>query len=580
MYESTMHIRIFSTLEQAQSGHGIPHRDYAQYHVYCSKRLARLRRVKDVGTHLLHNHRYVEGVSGRRHAYCPRKYYNENSNEPVVLHENLLWDMFFQAERAWAQACEMEQQHQSRNSHVQRRLNKAAKWASKIPEIATSLQCDETAIREAEAYAAWMKGNVCLKREHYLEALRSYRSSRQILLQLVNDLGKSAAETVVSGADEADRERLSLSDTWMTRAESVLKPLERYCHYEAREQLEPSDLIDDDTMKLSKDLKASASIILHFRGKKIELDGYKDIAVLFLKMEEALKNLGGSSLNEDNFLQLFSDLDEALKWTHTSLNRYVLLPDGPAVNARRQDLQIMAAYFQYQKLSLWRHQQERRVADLINVAEILHVYDTLLQNAEAMLDLPDAGKGDAIQEDAHWLEAQAHVIRIRAFRCYFLVRLIEDSPNNVDVHPEEMLAFLKHAKNLAKRAVEEIAACDTEDADHYLNDLDLLLKRIDIATCRMEAATFLDSTAGGETSKQTNRPLWMRLDEMDSGPILVDSPPLPIPIPGKAVFYDIAWQYLGGDYPTDVLEEYIKDYEEDEKVKNKKTNLFFGWFGY
>lgn len=575
-----MNIRIFSTLEQAQSGHGIPHRDYSQYHVYCSKRLARLRRVKEVKTHLLHNHRYVEGVSGRRHAFCPRTYYDQNSSEPVVLHENLLWDIFFQAERAWAQACEIEasQQLKSRKSHVQRRLNKAAKWASQIPEIARSLHCDESTIREAEAYAAWMKGNACLKREHYLEAFRSYRTSRQILLQLIKDLGQSAEKTIGGDADEADRQRLALSDTWMTRAESVVKPLERYCHYEARDQLEQSDLINEDAVNQTKDSKSVASIVLIFRGNEIALDEYKDLAVLYLKMEETLKNLSGMSLNEESFLQLFSDLDDALKWAHTALNRYVSLPDGPAVSARRQDLQTIAAYFQYQKLSVWRHQQERRVVDLTNDAEILYVYDTLLQNAQAMLDLPGTGNGDDIEEDAHWLEAQAHVIRIRAFRCYYLAQLFETA-NNVDVHPKEMLAFLKHAKKLAKRAEEEIAACDIDDADHYLNELDTLLKKIEIATCRVEAAVFLESTAGGETSKQTNRPLWMRLDEMDSGPILVDSPPLPVPIPGKPVFYDIAWQYLGEDYPTDVLEEYVKEYDEEGNEK-KKSSSFFGWFGY
>ena len=574
-----MNIRIFSTLEQAQSGHGIPHRDYAQYHVYCTHRLARLRRVKEVRSHLLHNHRYVEGVSGRRHAYCPRKYYHDE-NEPVVLHENLLWDIFFQAERAWAQACEMEASQHPNKSHVQRRLNKAAKWASQIPEIAKSLQSDETTIREAEAYAAWMKGNACLKREHYLEAFRSYRSSRQILLQLVTDLSKNES-SLTDDAHDAERQNLALSDTWMTRAESVLKPLERYCQYEARDELEPADLIDEDARKPTIGTKSAVGrIILNFRGKDIELDEYKDLAVLYLKMEETLKNLNiRSQYDEDSFLQLFSDLDEAVKSTHTSLNRYESLPDGPAVSARRQDLQTIAAFFEYQKLSVWRQRQEGRVADLKNDGEILHIYDTLLQNAQAMLDLLDSGKGDAVEDDAHWLEAQAHVIRIRAFRCYYLARLFENAAGTVDIYPNDMLAFMKHAKKLVKRAEEEIAACDIEDADHYLNDLDTLLKQIEIASCRVKAAVFLEGTLGGETSKQTNRPLWMRLNEMDSGHILVDSPPLPVPIPGKPVFYDIAWQYIGGDYPLDALEAYIKEHDEEGKGEKKKGRGLFSWFG-
>jgi signal recognition particle subunit SRP68 len=574
-----MNIRIFATLEEVQSGHGIPHRDYAQYRVYCTKRLARLRRVKEVRTHLLHNHRYVEGVSGRRHAYCPRKYYQDGeSKEPVVIHENLLWDIFFQAERAWAQACEMEASPQSTKSHVQRRLNKAAKWASQIPELAKSLQSDETTIREAEAYAAWMKGNACLKRENYLEAFRSYRSSRHILLQLVTELGKSAADAVVD--DDADRQRLTLSDIWMTRAESVVKPLERYCHYEARDEMEPSDLIDENDISPTMGSKSAGGIFLSFRGKQIALDDYTDLAVVYLKMEESLKNINMTSHHdEDSFMQLFSDLDDAVKWAHSALHRYNSLPDGPAVTARRQDLQAIAAFFEYQKLSVWGQRQERRVTGLDSDADILHVYDTLLQNAQAMLNLLDSGDGDDMEDDAQWLEAQAHVIRIRAFRCFYLTRLYESSNSAVEVNPKDMLIFIKYTKKLAKRAEEEIAACDMEDVDYYLSDLETLQKKIEIATCRMKAAEFLERTSGGETSKQTNRPLWMRLDEMDSGSILVDSPPLPVPIPGKPVFYDIAWQYIGGDYPSEVLEAYIKEHDKEGKTEKKTRGGFFGWFG-
>ncbi|GAX24929.1 signal recognition particle subunit SRP68 [Fistulifera solaris] len=572
-----MNIRIFSTLDEAQSGHGIPHRDYAQYHAYCTKRLARLRRVKQVRMHLLHNHRYVEGVSGRRHAYCARKYYqDEESKEPMVVHENLLWDIFFQAERAWAQACEMEASQKSTNSHVQRRLNKAAKWASRISELAKSLQCDETTIREAEAYAAWMKGNTCLKHENYIEAFRSYRSSRQLLLQLVTDLHKSTAES----DGDVDRQRLTLSDIWMTRAESVVKPLERYCQYEARDDLDPSDLIDDNEMSSTTGSKSTGGIILHFRGEQIVLDEYKDLAIVYLKMEESLKNLNITSHHdEDSFMQLFSDLDDAMKWTRSALHRYESLPDGPAVSARRQDLQAIAAFFEYQKLSVWGQRQERRVSGLNSDADILHVYDTLLQNAQAMLNLLFSGDGDDMQDDAQILEAQAHVIRVRAFRCYYLTRLFECSNSEVEVHPKDMLAFIQYTKQLAKRAEEEIAACDMEDGDYYLAELEKLQKNIEIATCRIKAAEFLERTSGGETSKQTSRPLWMRLDEMDSGSILVDSPPLPVPIPGKPIFYDIAWQYIGGDYPSDVLEAYIKEHDEEGKTEKKTRRGFFGWFG-
>ena len=159
-------LQIFAVLEQAQSNHGIPHQDYAQYHQYCTNRLARLRRVRQVRSQLIHSPKYVEGVSGQRHAYCPRHLTDPETGEPVVQHENLLWNVFFQAERAWAQACTL--QLQQTQHYAQRRLNKAAKWAEKVHSMAVSLNCDDLTIQEAKSYARWMLGNAALEKKQYL----------------------------------------------------------------------------------------------------------------------------------------------------------------------------------------------------------------------------------------------------------------------------------------------------------------------------------------------------------------------------------------------------------------------------
>lgn len=84
-------LQIFQTLDLAQSGHGIPHKDFGQYQQYLSKRLSRVRHVKAVRSTLVHNHKYVEGVSGRRHAYASR-----NESPEHVEHENVVWSLFYQ----------------------------------------------------------------------------------------------------------------------------------------------------------------------------------------------------------------------------------------------------------------------------------------------------------------------------------------------------------------------------------------------------------------------------------------------------------------------------------------------------
>lgn len=121
-------LNIFQTLDQAQSNHGIPHQDYAQYHKYCTDRLDRIRHFKAVKKQLVHNSKYVEGGSdGRRNVFCPRK------TPEIVEHEYVLWNLLVQAERAWAQASALQASKESaRHAYIQRRLNKAVKHANEV----------------------------------------------------------------------------------------------------------------------------------------------------------------------------------------------------------------------------------------------------------------------------------------------------------------------------------------------------------------------------------------------------------------------------------------------------------------
>jgi RNA-binding signal recognition particle 68 len=609
--ESTLTtLNIFQKLDEAQSNHGVPVSDYAQYHSYCTKRLDRLRHNKAVRSQLVHNQRYVEGVTGRRrHAYCSRKqafsvkeskdeeitgivleHSDEGSpstelSDPgasdgaqtvVITHENIYWNLFFQAERAWAQACALQQHNApalvkganrkkaSNHAYVQRRLNKAAKWARDLREAVSiksgGLVCDEQTVKECRAYAAWMEGNAALEHKHYGPAYHYYREALSILLEL-------AAAPL--GANEDSVVALAIRDLWTTRAESAVRPLVRYCQYEAKEELTDTDgtaAMINPTQKLGA---SPSSIVLHFRGQDIALDTYKQIAVLYLKMEPYLKSPG--ALDETQFLQLLSDLDDATQLVATEMRQYesVGSTTGPAVAAKLSSLRAVHAYFRYQKLSIWRYQQEKRVATLTNDVEIVHVYDALQQNAIAMAELPMADDHNS-DDDPDCLEAQAHVVRIRALRCYHLARLYESTLNGTS---KQILALLKHSETLARRATEEVAASDTieeSEAESYLDALSEMCVKIKAMKCRVEATKYLESTADGFATS-TQRPLWLRLDDLDAGQVLADDPPLPIPMPCKGVFYDLAWQQVVT--PVAALEEYIAAHE------TKKSRGFLGWFG-
>ena len=632
---------IFAALEQMQSGHGIPHQDYAQYHTYCTQRLARLRRVKEVRPFLVHNPKYVtttttaeqqqhsksSASSRRRHAYAARV----RDEVPAELrqHDSILWNTLMQAERAWAQACALQaKDKKNHHHHVQRRLHKARKLAtrallqqqqqltqenisasgadgndangsdeahgdkadalkaigSKLPEAQTRMRLQELA-----SYVAWMKGNAALEQHRHADAFQDYEESRNILLQLVQQQEESTADN----DDKARRERLALQDIWTTRAESLLRPLVRYCQYEARVELLPVAEEDPSTASTTTTKAPSSSIVLNFRGKDICLDdaSYKQLAVLYLKWEDLLTNKERQQPDEDmdesHFLQVLSDLDDALNWTKAEYSHYESFPAGPAITAKRQELSTLSGYFQYQKLSIWRQQQEKRVSELdtADPAAFVHIYDTLQRNAQAMADLlvststdaDDDVDNDNIEDDPFWLEAQAHVVRIRAFRCYYLARLYESSASP----PSQVLALLRHATQLAKRAQEEVAACSDESTstttssssyDLYLEALEDLLTQVRVMSCRVEATLYLQTHHQGSSSSSsqpTDRPLWLRLHDLDAGTVLADDPPLAIPIPTKPAFFDIAWQHIGGDLPTGVVDDYLARHAEEPKSSSR-----------
>jgi hypothetical protein len=616
---------IFVTLATAHNEHGISHQDYGQYHTYCTARLARLRRVKEVRSLLVHNPKYVSSNSntglpqrkGGRHGYAPRSLPQQHATgssvveapqQPVGVvvvvvpqHENILWNLLIQAERAWAHACEMQQQKGNRHhhQHVQRRFNKASKLAQQAVELhgqqqqhgngshsaaaaATTTGISTIRQQELHSYAAWMKGNAALEQKRFVDAFNEYQESRQILCVLVQQWQQSSPDTDSSSSvSGSNRERLAVCDTWTTRAEALLKPLVRYCHYEARDQLKASDVVSIlDENKFDRNAAArtaESSIVLTFRGRDISLENYKELAVVHLKLQDQLQ--GTKNFDETHFLQVLSDLDDALNWTTKEYSHFENMPPGPAVNAKRQELRSIQGYFSYQKHDIWRQQQEGRVKELttasnVDDAAVVHVYDTLLQNAKAMADLPADQHDHSVEDDPYWLQAVAHVVRIRACRCYYLARLYESSSFGT---PAQVLALLRQAANLAKRAQEEVAAVDdtdnNEEAKEHVETLKELESKIRAMTCRAQATRFLQSQSQS-TSLQTDRPLWLRLEDFDSGTVIADDPPLFIPIPAKPVFYDICWEHVAGDFPVHVIAEYLAEHAPNQK--NRSTG-FFGW---
>jgi hypothetical protein len=501
-----------------------------------------------------------------------------------------------------------------RRNQVVRKLNKAAQWSLALWELSKTC-CDPPSVRECHSYHLYLRGTCALEKKHYGAALECYRHSLSLLLELAEELSSTTATTT----SPSSIEDLAMRDVWTTRAESLLRPLVRFCEYESRSTgVDPGGAgigaaaPEAGTASSSPSLRDSGGakstpregdIMLAFRGRQVALDSYQDLAVLYLKMEQRLLGDGGgfpsarqnekegsvaTTMDEDAFLALVNDLDAGIRMVQTEFKRYESLPDGPAVASKRADLRTIRQYFEYHKLVLWREQQERRLAQTKTDADLLYVYDTLLQNALSTAELQQqqtkpgvsaiGGNSSAstlLLDDPIWLETQAHVLRFRAFRCYYLARQYEEETLWV-----QAAALYQQAGKLAIRAQEEALACDGMES--YASSLDELLVRIRASQCRMQALELLQEM-GAPAVVVTDRPLWMRLNDWDPGSStvaaanrgdpnadatlsisLADNPPRMIPVPCKPSFFDVAWQHVPRD---ESVARDIADYIESRQPK-------------
>jgi RNA-binding signal recognition particle 68 len=421
---------LYETLSRVQNEHGVyPFNDYNQYRKYCSQRLSRIRHNPTVKSYLLHNHKYhsvlgevntptTTGASAnhraqpnrRKHAYYSRRTVYDHLSSVIpsdtipTIHEHFIWNIFFQAERAWAQACALLQpavDRKSRHGHVQRRLNKAQHWSHVLYQTAQALLSSPEAtnisdssvafLQECHSYMKWMEGNAALEHKDYTKAFLAYRESMMILHRL---LALTSASSDPSGNFD------HCCAIWNQRNDNVLRPLVRYCQYEAKDD---SLVLREDAVVLhsatsTPSVSSSSSIVIPFRGTDIVLDhdSYsQQITVLYLKLEPQLLLLRTRALDilrdESICLQFISDIDDTMTNVMDeikSLARTNTKADAAtsAVARKRTQLMTFYSFLKYHKLSIWRRQLERRIAatvqthhhpensESVHIGEMLHLY--------------------------------------------------------------------------------------------------------------------------------------------------------------------------------------------------------------
>jgi signal recognition particle subunit SRP68 len=193
-------IPIHSLILAAHNAHGLGHGDFAQYRIYCTHRLARLRCHKSVKKDLSYSATGYKAsidrppVRGGRHAFHPKSIVEDTYT--LLSHPNFTLVHLYAAERAWSFAMELKLVHDQRKAgngqgtslkqsaspasvrrHSKQRLKKACKHVTQLLRCAHEA-CDEKTRAECLAYAGWIWGNYYFEvgqwevRFHYFQSLK------------------------------------------------------------------------------------------------------------------------------------------------------------------------------------------------------------------------------------------------------------------------------------------------------------------------------------------------------------------------------------------------------------------------
>jgi len=202
-------LEILELIKTAQSQNGLRHNDYSRYHIYCTRKLRRLRSAKKIDF----THAPAKG-QGKKGSFAK----NELTPD-VVTDPRHLMIALFNSERAWASAMEIQQEEGSgeksadSHSHLLSRLRKAAKWADLLQGLCL-VRCDARSGLEAEAYCAWIKSALSLVTSDWQGGLEHLGRCSAIYSQLKEVAAHRRRELFAARLLE-------------------IEPSERYCRYQA-----------------------------------------------------------------------------------------------------------------------------------------------------------------------------------------------------------------------------------------------------------------------------------------------------------------------------------------------------------
>jgi hypothetical protein len=186
---------------------------------------------------------------------------------------------------------------------------------------------------------------------------------------------------------------LERQDLFVNRADTVLRPLFRYCHYELKQAGQATmdePRLNTSTSSSSEAPRDAEETSIVFRGHELVLES-KELRVLMLKLQSMQQDEHEQQDEEEKrdhetpFLNALSVLDDALEVVQSALNTLEQANTGPAVQAKRKQHLLWKGYLQSEKTKRVMDHTQELLKDISGHAERVHIYDALLQHAQSLL---------------------------------------------------------------------------------------------------------------------------------------------------------------------------------------------------
>ena len=266
-------LKLLPMTKTLQNKHGLRHGDYQRYRSYCSRRLARLRKVLK----LIQGERKKftrKDVTGELLEQAAAKN-NEISSEAKHLQVPLM-----NAERAWAYAMQLKFEMNTdprKKYHMINRLRKAKTHADALEQLCTaSTVVDARSKLETQAYAHWISGTLAFETNSWKEAMAALNNAKAIYSKLASTLNEEEAASYQARIDE-------------------IAPSLRYCAYNIGDATAKQDLMAmrgqhgltdlEDLINQTREQQAATLQEVEWRGRKLPVKQEK-VRMFLLREQE------------------------------------------------------------------------------------------------------------------------------------------------------------------------------------------------------------------------------------------------------------------------------------------------------